>query len=111
MKPLKHIIKDLLRNTEDKAGLYITIIFHLVVIIALLAYQIDSALKREESFVLDFSKQEEIERLQKEEAFREDISKRLDDCLSAYLRPLTYPIGIKFIKKGGPVPEKAKVPT
>ena len=40
-----------------------------------------------------------------------DISKRLDDCLSAYLRPLTYPIGIKFIKKGGPVPEKAKVPT
>lgn len=83
MKPLKHIIKDLLRNTEDKAGLYITIIFHLVVIIALLAYQIDSALKREESFVLDFSKQEEIERLQKEEAFREDISKRLDDLIAA----------------------------
>ena len=83
MKPLKHIIKDLLRNTEDKAGLYVTIIFHLVVIIALLAYQIDSALKREESFVLDFSKQEEIERLQKEEAFREDISKRLDDLIAA----------------------------
>ena len=83
MKPLKHIIKDLLRNTEDKAGLYITIIFHLVVIIALLAYQIDSALKREESFVLDFSKQEEIERLRKEEAFREDISKRLDDLIAA----------------------------
>ena len=83
MKPLKHIIKDLLRNTEDKAGLYVTIIFHLVVIIALLAYQIDSALKREESFVLDFSKQEEIERLRKEEAFREDISKRLDDLIAA----------------------------
>ena len=53
-------------NKEDKAGLYITIIFHLVVIIVLLAYQIDSNLRKEESFVLDFSKQEEIEQKKKE---------------------------------------------
>ena len=70
-------------NKEDKAGLYLTIIFHLVVIIALLAYQIDSALKKEESFVLDFSKQEEIEQRMKEELFKEDISKRLDDLIAA----------------------------
>ena len=62
---LKRKLKDLLNNTEDKAGLYITIIFHLVVIIVLLASQLDSALKKEESFVLDFSKQEEVERLKK----------------------------------------------
>ena len=49
-------------NKDDKAGLYLTIIFHLVVIIVLLAYQIDNALRREESFVLDFTKQEEIEK-------------------------------------------------
>lgn len=70
-------------NKEDKAGLYLTIIFHLVVIIALLVYQIDSTMKREESFVLDFSKQEEIEREKKETEFKEDISKRLDDLIAA----------------------------
>jgi hypothetical protein len=54
-----------------------------VVIIVLLVYQIDATLKREESFVLDFSKQEEIEKLQKEVAFKEDISRRLDDLIAA----------------------------
>lgn len=83
MNKLKYILQKYLKGSEDKAGLYITIIFHLVVIIVLLAYQIDSTLKREESFVLDFSKQEEIERRQKEEAFKEDISRRLDDLISA----------------------------
>ena len=76
-------MKNLFKNNEDRAGLYITIIFHMVVIIVLLAYQIDSALKREESFVLDFSKQEEIEKKVKEQAFKEDISKRLDDLIAA----------------------------
>lgn len=65
-------------SSEDKAGLYITVIFHLTVIIVLLVYGIDSNIRREESFVLDFSKQEEIERVMKEKAFKEDISKRLD---------------------------------
>ena len=79
----KKAISDLLSRlrSEDKAGLYITVIFHLTVIIVLLAYGIDSTLKREESFVLDFSRQEEIERVQKERAFKEDISKRLDQLI------------------------------
>ena len=37
-------------------------IFHLTVIIVLLLYQIDSTVRREESFVIDFSKQDEFER-------------------------------------------------
>ena len=65
-------------KSEDKAGLYITVIFHLTVIIVLLVYDIDSTIKREESFVLDCSKQEEMERVMKEKAFKEDVSKRLD---------------------------------
>ena len=83
----KNIVADL-RNrfsvisrrwkTEDKAGLYITVIFHLTVIIVLLIYGIDSTVRKEESFVLDFSKQEEIERVMKEKAFKEDISRKLD---------------------------------
>ena len=70
-------------NKESRAGLYITVIFHLTVIIVLLVYQIDATVRREESFVLDFSKQEEIERIEKEIAFKEDISKRLDDLIAA----------------------------
>ena len=70
-------------NKEGRAGLYITVIFHLTVIIVLLVYQIDATVRREESFVLDFSKQEEIERIEKEIAFKEDISKRLDDLIAA----------------------------
>ena len=68
---------------ENKAGLYITVIFHLTVIIVLLAVGIDSSLKPESSFVLDFSKQEEIERQQREEIFKEDISRKLDDMIRA----------------------------
>ena len=75
-------IKDIFKK-EDRAGLYITVIFHLTVIIVLLAYQIDSNIRREESFVLDFSKQEEIEKKQKEVAFKEDISKKLDELIAA----------------------------
>ena len=56
-------------NKENRAGLYLTVIFHLTVIIVLLLYQIDSTLRKEESFVLDFSKQEEIEQKKKEEVF------------------------------------------
>lgn len=55
----------------------------MVVIIVLLIYQIDSALKKEESFVLDFTKQEEIEKREKEVAFKEDISRKLDELIAA----------------------------
>lgn len=58
-------------------------IFHLTVIIVLLLYSIDSTLRKEESFVLDFSKQEEIERQEKETVFKEDISRKLDEMIAA----------------------------
>ena len=73
----------LFSNKEDRAGLYLTVIFHLTVIIVLLLYSIDSTIRREESFVLDFSKQEEIERKEKEEIFKEDISRKLDEIIAA----------------------------
>ncbi len=58
-------------------------IFHLTVIIVLLAYRIGDTLRREESFVLDFSKQEEIERREKEIEMQEDLAKKLEDLISA----------------------------
>ena len=70
-------------KTSNKAGLYLTIIFHLVVIIALLIYQIDSTLKAETSFVLDFSKQEELEREQEIKEMKAEVSKKLDELIAA----------------------------
>ncbi len=70
-------------SSEDKAGLYITVIFHLVVIIILLACQIGAVLRKDNSFVIDFSKQEEVERKKAEENFKEEVSDRLDQLLAS----------------------------
>ena len=74
---------------EDKAGLYITVIVHLTVIIVLLLLQIGAILQRENTFVLDFSRQEEIERTaeierqrQEEEQFGDEIGRRIENMIS-----------------------------
>ncbi|MDD6253077.1 MAG: energy transducer TonB [Candidatus Cryptobacteroides sp.] len=69
-------------NREDKAGLYITIIFHLVVVIILLIAQIGFSLQRENSFVIDFSKQEELRRIEEKKSFDEDIDKRIEEMIA-----------------------------
>ena len=68
---------------EDRAGLYITVIVHLTVIIILLASQLSLSLRKEESFLLDFSRQETLEKLEQELAMKEEISRRLDELISA----------------------------
>lgn len=55
---------------DDKAGLYLTVIFHLVILIILLIAQIGFSLQKENSFVIDFTKQEEIEAQGEKTAFR-----------------------------------------
>ncbi len=68
-------------NSEDKAGLYVTVIFHLTVIIVLLAVQIGSQFRGDTSFLMDFSRQEETERQEREADFKESISRRLDELI------------------------------
>ena len=77
-------------SAEDKAGIYTTVIVHLAVVIVLLLAGLDYSLKQENSFVLDFSKyeelerlQEEVERLQREAEFKESISRRLQEQLAS----------------------------
>ena len=66
---------------EDRAGLYVTVIVHLVVVIILLAAQLGAELSKESSFILDFSQIEEAERLEREIAFKEEISRRLEQMI------------------------------
>lgn len=85
-------------SKEDKAGLWITISVHLIVIIILLACTLGKELSRENSFILDFTKAEQLEKLQKEVEFKKDISRKLeqmiDDAGSAPVRNVT-------VDKGG----------
>lgn len=67
---------------EEKAGLYITVIVHLVVLIALLVAQLGVSLKKESSFVLDFSKVEELERLQRELTLQQQVNEKLNRMLA-----------------------------
>lgn len=67
---------------EDRAGLYITIIIHLVVLIVLLGGQLGAAISKENSFVLDFTKAEELEKLEKELAFQQEVNDRLEQMLA-----------------------------
>lgn len=55
-----------------------------MIIIALL-YQIDATIAREETFVLDFSKQEEIERKEKQEKLEAEIGSQVDALISKAL--------------------------
>ncbi len=73
---------------DNRAGLYFTAIFHLAVIIVLLLVGIGSELGVENSFVMDFSKQEQKEREIREEEFRESISRRLDELISGAAAPM-----------------------
>lgn len=70
-------------SPETKAGLYITAIVHVAVIIVLLLVQIGSAWKKEQSFVLDFTKMEEQERQEQEKAFKEMTAEKLEELIAA----------------------------
>lgn len=67
---------------ENNVGLYLTVAIHLLVIIALLITKIGFVLKSENSFVLDFTKQEEIEKKEQEAKLKKDVSSELDDILA-----------------------------
>ncbi|MGN0202662.1 MAG: energy transducer TonB [Candidatus Cryptobacteroides sp.] len=70
-------------DAEDRAGLYITVIFHLVVVIVLLVCQLGAAIRGENTFVLDFSKEEELQKEKEEQEFKESVSQRLDELIAS----------------------------
>ena len=77
-------------SADEKAGIYTTVIVHLAVVIVLLLAGLDWSIKQEKGFLMDFSQleekerlQEEIERLEKEAAFKESIAQRLQQEIDA----------------------------
>ena len=68
---------------DQKAGIYITVSIHLAVIIVLLLVRIGMEVQKENSFVLDFTKQEEMEELQKKEEFLKSAAAQLEEMIAA----------------------------
>lgn len=69
-------------SPDQKAGLYVTVSVHLAVIIVLLAVRIGYEVKRENSFVLDFTQQEEKERREQEAQLQEKAAEDLERLLA-----------------------------
>ena len=70
-------------SPDRKAGLYITVSVHLAVIIVLLAVRIGIEVQRENSFVLDFTQQEELERQQEQAELHQIAEEDLERMLHA----------------------------
>lgn len=86
LRPLIGKLRKHLRvDTGDKAGLYLTLIFHLAVIIVLLCWSIHTQLTRDTSFVIDFSQLEEQEALEAREQMKQSVSEEIDAELDALL--------------------------
>ena len=67
---------------DQKAGILITAIVHLAVIIVLLLCQIGYSVQRENTFVLDFSKQEEKEEIEKQEELHRSAMEQLQNMIA-----------------------------
>ena len=79
------------RRKENRIGLYSTIIFHLVVLIILLVYSIGASVKKESSFILDFTQQEKQELIKQQQElkeFKDRVSKELDAMIAAAPTPV-----------------------
>ena len=68
---------------DQKAGLYITAIVHLAVIVILLVCQIGYSVQRENSFVLDFTKEEEKEAREQLEELQRNALEQLEGMIAA----------------------------
>lgn len=70
-------------SPDQKAGILITAIFHLAVIIVFLAVQIGFQVKKENSFVLDFTKQEEKQKQEEKVELRRSALEKLEEMIAA----------------------------
>ena len=82
---LRSLQRYLKVDNGDKAGLYLTIIVHLVAIIILLSWSIHVQLSKDTSFLIDFSAQEEDERLAEQIRMQESVKEELDAEIDALL--------------------------
>lgn len=65
-------------NKEKRVGIYATLSFHLIVLIVLLLVSIGVVWQSESSFVLDFTREDELQKQQREIELKEQVKEDLD---------------------------------
>ena len=75
------------KKSDKHIGLYLTISFHLLLLIFSLIYSINNVREKGNSFVMDFSKEEMLEEIAKLEQMKQDVSKEIDELLNAASTP------------------------
>ena len=66
----------------NKAGLYSTLIFHLSLLVILLIASIGGVVSKENTFVLDFTRQEEREKEIETEQMKQKVSEEVDNLIA-----------------------------
>ncbi len=67
---------------DQQAGILITAIVHLAVIVVLLLFQVGYSVQRENSFVLDFTKQEEKEKEEQQQELHRSALEQLENLIA-----------------------------
>ncbi len=82
---------------DDKAGLYLTVIVHLVILIILLVAQLGFSLSKENTFLVDFSKLDESRTERKTDEREQDEEKTMDELVAEKVaRMLDGTSGVEF---------------
>ena len=66
----------------NKVGLYSTLIFHLSLVIILLIASIGGVMSKENTFVLDFTRQEQLEKEREVEELKQLVSEEVDNLIA-----------------------------
>ena len=69
-------------SKDNKVGLYLTVAFHLLLLIILLSSRINYYIQEDKSFMLDFSREEYMEEIARMEAMKQNISREIDELLA-----------------------------
>ena len=70
------------KKKDSKVGLYSTLIFHLSIVIILLLASIGGMMSPENTFVIDFTKQEELEKEMQVEEMKQKVSDEVDNLIA-----------------------------
>ena len=87
-------------NRENKSGIYLTIAFHLLLLIILLASKIGDLIQQENVFVFDFTQEELMAELARQEQLKEDVSRELRELLRstpAQANPIEIPTSVRNV--------------
>lgn len=90
-KRVKEYIETKVLNTKERRiGFYSTVVFHLVIIIILLATTISNVIAEESAFVLDFTGIEQEQQRIKEEEIKIQAKKAVEDLLKGNVSASAY---------------------